>query len=394
MHILIIGGQSNLQKVLRDNGITVHLVTSESELKYGKIHINNSDKYYITDFENYLSDQFLEFIINLDKKYNFKEILSYTDRGIESANYLAYKLNKNRSSFNAIKYTQNKYLMRKFLNSYHYYSHPFNFIQNSIDICEFLKKHEYGVIKPIRGTGSKNVKYIEYQNLDDVDINSYLGEQFIIEKYITGSEHSVETISLEGKHYLLGIVNKHNTGKPNFVGTLHSLPSKLRNSTQDKIKNIIFELLDLFEYQTGPAHIEIKLNNEKVHIIEIQFRVGGNFNKLLEHATGHNIYELLINNILYKHYPSDFSSNSCAISYFRVPQGTLKDVKINPDFYNQYLIDYKLKYKVGSNYRNEWVDTGDRAGYVICSGDTVSNSEINVKKALDDVNFIMEGNHE
>lgn len=49
----------------------------------------------------------------------------------------------------------------------------------------------------------------------------------IAEKFIEGPEVSVEAISWDGQHTILGVTDKITTGYPGFVETGHSMPSAL-----------------------------------------------------------------------------------------------------------------------------------------------------------------------
>jgi hypothetical protein len=68
---------------------------------------------------------------------------------------------------------------------------------------------------------------------------------------------------------------------------------KIHSKFHDKIENAIIKLLDAFDIQFGPCHIELKIHKNNLFLIEIASRAGGWRDKLMKYA-GYSDYNKLI----------------------------------------------------------------------------------------------------
>ena len=164
------------------------------------------------------------------------------------------------------------------------------------DSCGF---HFPCVAKPKIGTGKKGVCYVccEKELEKVVGIESHEIDSFIIEEYVSGKEISIETISFEGKHYIIQITDKENTGAPHFVELAHHQPTSLCSEVINKIVRIVPRLLDAIDFSNGASHIEMKVNsNNELYLIEINPRGGGDeiSNKLVQLSTGYDYVKGMI----------------------------------------------------------------------------------------------------
>ncbi|UVS99867.1 ATP-grasp domain-containing protein [Burkholderia glumae] len=143
------------------------------------------------------------------------------------------------------------------------------------------------IVKPADLTGSICVQLIEH--IDEVDgylervaRNAYTKHSdFVVESYVTGDEYSVEGLLLEGEVHLYGITEKFTTGVPYFVETGHAFHAKhpLLEAVDAQLPPI-FRALGM---RTCPFHIEFKMVDGRIEIIEIHSRFGGGFiTKLIE----------------------------------------------------------------------------------------------------------------
>jgi biotin carboxylase len=105
---------------------------------------------------------------------------------------------------------------------------------------------------------------------------------------VEGREFSVETITRDGSHQVLGITEKLTTGPPGFVELGHQFPARLPTAIAQRIDEAVVALLDLVEHRWGPAHTEVRVTPAvEVVIIESQTRFGGDqIWKMVEVVTG------------------------------------------------------------------------------------------------------------
>ncbi|HEY3388160.1 MAG TPA: ATP-grasp domain-containing protein [Prolixibacteraceae bacterium] len=157
------------------------------------------------------------------------------------------------------------------------------------------------IVKPVDRSGSKGVQKINSLNELKISIERAQNESFInegiVEEYIEGNEVSVESISWEGKHFILAITDKETTGAPYFVELSHHQPSSLNTNIQ---QDIIFEThkaLNALNLKYGASHSEFKITQEgKVYAIEVGARMGGDFigSDLVYLSTGYDFLKGVI----------------------------------------------------------------------------------------------------
>lgn len=147
------------------------------------------------------------------------------------------------------------------------------------------------VVKPCTGSAKAGVSFannkeqfikaVEYAN------NSTDGD-IIVEEYITGKEISVESISFKGEHQVIQITDKDSSSAPHFVELGHHQPALISKELKQKIERTIPLLLNSIGYTDGASHIEIKYNDDKLFLIEVNLRGGGDdiSNKLVQMSSG------------------------------------------------------------------------------------------------------------
>lgn len=151
------------------------------------------------------------------------------------------------------------------------------------------------IVKPTDRSGSRGVEKV----LDPVQLEKAIvrakAESFshaaIIEEYVTGREVSVESISFEGKHYIIQITDKVTTGAPYFVELEHHQPSSLNEEIQIHIRQIVMNALNALHIQYGASHSELKITDDgDIRVIEIGARMGGDFigSNLVQLSTGYD----------------------------------------------------------------------------------------------------------
>ena len=122
--------------------------------------------------------------------------------------------------------------------------------------------------------------------------------RLIIEEYIDGGkEYSVESISSHGKHMVIQVTEKLSSGPPHCVELGHMQPAEISKDVRLKINRIIPELLGTVGVDNSTSHTEIKILNEKIYLIELNARSGGDHiaYPLTELSTGYPYIQGAIN---------------------------------------------------------------------------------------------------
>jgi biotin carboxylase len=157
------------------------------------------------------------------------------------------------------------------------------------------------IVKPTDRSGSRGVKKIEHTADIEAAVDRAQQESFthraIIEEYISGREVSVESISWQGKHYILAITDKVTTEEPYFVELEHHQPSNLPAEIRDKIKSETLKALSALQIDYGASHAEFKITPQgEVFAIEVGARMGGDFigSHLVKLSTGYDFVKGVI----------------------------------------------------------------------------------------------------
>lgn len=174
------------------------------------------------------------------------------------------------------------------------------------------------ILKPINGSAKKGVNYISKAN-EILDIDNDLKDSvFMTEEFINGQEYSVESISFHGQHYVIQITEKVSTGAPHFVELEHHQPAALSKRIEDKIKTVIPRILDTVGFTNGATHVEIKIKDENIYLIEINPRGGGGCisNILVSLSTNCDYIKQIILVALDKFKPEPITNKAYAGIYF------------------------------------------------------------------------------
>ena len=216
------------------------------------------------------------------------------DLPVPTINYVASKMGLISNPDKYSQTTTNKYLMRSCFMENGVPSPKFTLVDasNTYNIKDFRFPL---IVKPTDRSGSKGVEKV----LDPVQLDNAIKraqevsfkKEAIIEEFVTGKEISVESISFEGKHYILQITDKVTTGAPYFVELEHHQPSSLSADIQKQVKEIVLHTLDALHIQYGASHSELKITeNGEIKVIEIGARMGGDFigSDLVRLSTGYD----------------------------------------------------------------------------------------------------------
>ena len=196
---------------------------------------------------------------------------------------------------------------------------------------------------------------------------SFSGEA-IVEEFVQGREVSVESISWEGKHYILAITDKVTTGKPYFVELEHHQPTTLNPSVQEKINIETHKALTAVGVRYGAGHSEfIITDTNEVYAVEVGARMGGDFigSDLVYLSTGYDFLKGVIDVALGKFEEPEFRWNKhSGICFLSKETEYLKKIIENcdnfPGIVTSEIVHTDLKHVECSS---------DRSGYLIYQSD-------------------------
>ena len=222
-----------------------------------------------------------------------------SDLAVPTVNYIAHELGLPGNDFLWSGPMTNKFLMRQAFEGAGIPSPGFHrvFSDNNLPIIGDTPL----IVKPTDRSGSRGVEKVSSQEELEQAVG-FAREQSlegaaIIEEYVEGREISVESISFEGRHYILQITDKVTTGAPHFIELAHHQPSNLPDYIQNRVRELVPRVLDALHISIGASHTEIKITAEgQLKVIETGARMGGDFigSHLVKLSTGYDFLDAVI----------------------------------------------------------------------------------------------------
>lgn len=223
-----------------------------------------------------------------------------SDLAMETVNYIAEELGLPGNSMAATRISTNKHWMRKAFEENGDPSPRSVLVDDSTDF-DSIDLELPLIVKPTDRSGSRGVSKITRRSkLKDAIFRAReysFEKKAVVEEFAEGDEYSIEYISFRGKHWFLAATQKITTGAPYFIETGHRQPAPLSEEMIGRIQKISEHALDTLGLENGAAHIELKIDGDKVNIIEIGGRMGGDFigSDLVELSTGYDFVKGVIN---------------------------------------------------------------------------------------------------
>lgn len=260
-------------------------------------------------------------------------VIGIDDKGVEAAAAIAEVLHIKGNLHRAVATLHDKYLFRK-LQQQLGLPHP-AFVPSSHSRGRTTSQPiDYPcVIKPSRLSGSRGV--IRVDAADDLDevINRVenivrhsdmgtSGTTVLLEQYLEGSEHALEAIMDQGELRTLAIFDKPDPLEgPYFAETIYVTPSRLSQGTQMDFQRQVQLICRQAGITEGPIHAECRVHHNTVTLLEVAPRsIGGSCGKVLRHALGMSLEELILRHVLRETLPTiDLSGPAVGVMMLPVP---------------------------------------------------------------------------
>ena len=246
------------------------LVITDSQQVSGQF----SDTVIIHSFDEELENDVKE------KLQDVTHILPVDHSALKFSAYLVDLLNAKGNNTKSIKTAMNKFESRNIFNSISKIK-----IQNAIvkkieDIEQFINENGTSVLKPIYGTASKSVIKIDTFKENKAAIEKLMqdcsDQDLIIEEFVDGSEYALEGNLINSELNKIVIFDKPiNYKEPYFEESIYIAPTEIPDKTQKEIVNLIGKACKKLGLENGPVHVEFKIHNKEIFIIEINPRMIG-----------------------------------------------------------------------------------------------------------------------
>jgi biotin carboxylase len=273
--IIIVGSQDEIFEELSSENIELYVIQPAGligpRLKAAAA--------YIYAIEAFNDEQVLAGARYFCEHHAIDALFSFTEYGLLPAANAAKELGLPGISAELTELCRNKWKLREFLaaTSFHV---PFVMADSHASLTLFSVENGFPlVLKDPSGVGSINVKICSSlaDSLSFFDELQRLGyAKVLAEKYVEGTEYSVETLSIRGHHQLIGLTKKYLLSG-GLVEQKHVYPAALAPEETAKIERYICRLLEQIQNWHGPLHIEVKVKGQQIYLIEINNRPGGDY---------------------------------------------------------------------------------------------------------------------
>jgi predicted ATP-grasp superfamily ATP-dependent carboligase len=392
--VIIIYGFIHQVKGVLDKGIKIHNIVSGEKVP------ESLEREGITNYTSKDYSSVEDLVSILMKKHNITAIISFIDGndGVQLANFLSNKYQLVSDNNSVVSYFTDKSMARELLLDKKIRSVSYLKSDKPYAILEFLDQHKKIVLKPIDGQGSSFVSVLELSTTSIEDIEElfkYSGsEHMIAEKFIVGKEYSVETISFNGEHKIIGITEKVLSEKEDcyFVEKGHIFPAPINLDEQKRISDYVKSFLNASNLQNGVTHTEVFMNKGGPVLVESQLRAGGDLiPRLIEKTLGIDIYALGIEVLmgkgdLFRELKENENKRLFAgINYFFPETGYIEKAPEAFDFKNLKIDRFVYKFKDGTVINPITKTSNRKYGYITATDRDAAYLKMKLKEISDEV---------
>jgi len=341
----------------------------------------------------------LEGSLSVAEKYDIEGVVPVNDFGVKTAAFIAEEMGIVGISRRIAEYSTSKAWMRKIWKKAGVPSAKFTIVKTLKQAEKAVQKFNAWpiIFKPVdsRGGGSRGVSVID--NIDGIEEafkfaqSFYQDKNVVIEEFLSGSEHSIETLTFEGITHILAVSDKVKTDPPYRVDKSVIYPTKRQGSDLERIKNVAKEAIGAIGICCGPVHVELCFTKNGPRLFEIGARCGGGGtpDPIVPFLTGIDMFKEVIRIALGER-PKNITPRYSRASVYRflTPRpGMVKgvtgqeQVKKWPN-----ILDCEVLVGEGDGVNPIKVGA-DRAGFIITGGDTSEQAMVLADLAEQHIQF-------
>lgn len=306
---------------------------------------------------------------------------------------LGKRMNAKTLSSEAAMLFTDKHLMREFCIRHGFKTPEYRLCRSVDEAVEFFRNlGKPVVIKPLDSNASHGVFRIDSEqelrtHFEETISFSRIEKAVLAERYIVGTEFTVDGVKTPGKHFSLAISEKkhfaHNENIANELYFSHSNPC----FDYEKLKEVNNAFVMASPLKFGFTHAEYKYEDGDFFLIEIGARGGGNMisSVITQFMSGYDTYRYLIEcatgNVTDEEFaiPDGLLSRASVLKFLQTPYGGGKVKRIEglscldnePD-----IVEYQLNFSVGDTIEDAKNDSARIGFYIACSEDSAKLDKV------------------
>ncbi len=223
----------------------------------------------------------VEKCVQLASQHSIDGVVAVNDFGVLTAARISEYLRIPGLPPEVARIATNKYLMRKVWDEQGVPSVPYKRVLNYTEYREAIEQLACPLIlKPcISFGGCRGVIYIDdHSNIDEAYAYAtrfYDDQSLIVEKFVSGLEHSVEAIVHEGECYAIAISDKVKSPLPYRVDDTILYPTVENDQRLKWTEDATADAIKAIGMKEGIAHVELSMTEQGPVLFELGARCGG-----------------------------------------------------------------------------------------------------------------------
>ena len=261
------------------------------------------------------------------------------------------------------------------------------------------------LIKPADGYGSQNIITLtEPWHLEswvsplerllpsgaDYGLGVRANDRLLVERFMRGQLIGCDTLTIAGRHQLLGINEKRMFAPPSFAiqgGCFQPYGAEFA-----AIRDYVFAALDAVGFDCGAAHTEIMLTSEGPRLVEINPRlVGARIPRLMSYALGRPVHQDLIDLHLGRDLrgaPQQQERRVAVTRWIVASQTGILDAIVLPSWRDARIRDVAL-FKQPGDWVRQPFENADRLGYVMVACASRAEAEQLAERFVADARVVL-----
>ncbi|MFI7289409.1 phosphoribosylglycinamide synthetase [Streptomyces anulatus] len=182
---------------------------------------------------------------------------------------------------------------------------------------------------------------------------------------------SVETLTVNGVHHVVGMTAQRTTGPPHFLVTGYLHPAPLTDEEQKIIGVAVEKRLTACGYRSGPAHTQVALLPLGPRIVSCRAHLGvDRISLLVEIARGFDLETAVLMGLRGRSPVVPGAFRYAEIGFFLLPEGRLETYTVTEDIaVTPWVRGARFPYTAGDR-TTPVGDSRARRAYVVVEGDT------------------------
>lgn len=318
-----------------------------------------------------------------------------TDFSVLTMSRIAEEMGLPGINYQSAKIIKNKALVRKVLFDAKADDTGYSYEIGSLEDAEkILSEISFPrMVKPVDGSGSRGASRVDrpedFMAACKFAMSGSITHRAVAEPFVVGKEYGVESFVDRGEIHVLGVMQKDMTLPPYYAELGHAIPSELPIDLEEKLKNCVRTALKALGVNHGSVNMDVLINGDEVHIVDIGARMGGNLigSHVIPLGTGIAYMRNMIRASVGDDtdFSPEFTPRPVATKLLALTPGVVKSL---PDFdaiSKEYGVDIEHHLHVG-DIINEYHTNLDGCGYIVASGKNVEEAIEIAAKVKDIIN--------